>query len=107
MNRNRGGFLRAVASCAVGVAYCVAAWNASAMDSADVKRVDRPFAVGGEQWMEMLVKLGGVRRRYGFFFPTPAPTNFRPQMYLINCRVSSLERKGVTMTSEWLTSTWD
>lgn len=56
MNRNRSGFLRAVAAVVVGVTYCVAAGNASATKETTTKVLDQVLASAAQQWVDVLLK---------------------------------------------------
>jgi hypothetical protein len=55
MNGNRGGFLRAVAAMAIGVACSVAAGNANAAEEIKMKVIDRVFVSVAQQWVDVLL----------------------------------------------------
>ena len=77
---NRGAFLCALATCAVGVASCVAASTASAVGSVGVGKADTPFLVRTEetveQWMETLVRHADKAGRVWLLLPDHGADKF-------------------------------
>jgi hypothetical protein len=71
MNRNRGGFQRAVATVAVGVAYCVAAGNAGAMQEINMKDMERAFVSGVPHWVDVLLNAEKGSEVTWFLLPEP------------------------------------
>lgn len=69
MNGNRGGFLRAAVTVLVGVAYCVAAGNASATEEIKEKISDQVFVSAAQQWVDVLLKVGKGSETAWFLLP--------------------------------------
>ena len=94
MNRNRGGFLRGVATAVVGVAYCFAAGNASAFKEPMITIMDRVFASAVQQWIDVLLKAEEGSDTTWFLVPDPDDREISSQDALSHLSEFLAQAKG-------------